>query len=47
MMPDFFFEIFWRYTLADNGLSIWTTKNASYCGQKLWSQDVVACGQYL
>ena len=46
MMPDFF-EIFWSCTLADNGLSIWTTKNASYCGQKLWSQDVVACGQYL
>ena len=46
MMPDFF-KIFWSCTLADNGLSIWTTKNASCCGQKLWSQDVVACGQYL
>ena len=44
MMPDFL-EIFWSCTLADNGLSIWTTKNASCCGQKLWSQDVVACGQ--
>ena len=40
MMPDFF-EIFWSCTLADNGLSIWTTKNASCCGQKLWSLIMV------
>ena len=36
MMPDFF-EIFWGCTLADNGLSIWTTKNASCCGHRMWS----------
>ena len=47
MMPDFF-EIFGSCTLADKGLSIYLGyKNASCCGQKLWSQDVVACGQYL
>ena len=45
-MPDFL-NFFGSCTLADNGLSIWTTKNPSRCGQKLWSQDVVACGQYL
>ena len=41
MMPDFF-EIFWSCTLADNGLSIWTTKNASCCGQKF---VVTGCGR--
>ena len=39
MMP----EIFWSCTLADNGLSIWTTKNASCCGQKLYV--VTGCGR--
>ena len=43
MMPDFF-EIFWSCTLADNGLSIWTTKNAvKSCGHRMWSLVVSIC----
>ena len=42
MMPDFL-KNFWSCTLADNGLFIWTTKNASCCGQKLWSLVVSIC----
>ena len=44
MMPDFF----WSCTLADNGLSIWTTKKmhpvvVKSCGHRMWSLVVSIC----
>ena len=46
MMPDFF-DIFWSCTLADNGLSIWTTKMhpvvVKSCGHRMWSLVVSIC----
>ena len=46
MMPDFF-EIFRSCTLADNGLSIWTTKMhpvvVKSCGHRMWSLVVSIC----
>ena len=46
MMPDFFQSKFFdkMSSSADNGLSIWTTKNASCCGQKL-RMLVTGCGR--
>ena len=46
MMPDFF-EILWSCTLADNGLSIWTTKMhpvvVKSCGHRMWLLVVSIC----
>ena len=45
-MPDFFLKFFWSCTLADNGLSIWATKNASCMLIMLWTKVVVTgCGR--
>ena len=46
MMPDFFFEIFWSCTLADNGLSILQKMHpvvVKSCGHRMWSLVVSIC----